>query len=99
MEIFSTWGINARNNALVVENILLFIPYGILVPWAFERCRKLFSGVLLGIITSLFIECLQLITSRGYFQIDDILTNVAGTILGYLMFKVFLGISRKKQGS
>ena len=28
LELFSTWGINTRNNAFVVENVLLFIPYG-----------------------------------------------------------------------
>ena len=28
LELFSTWGINDRNNAFVVENVLLFIPYG-----------------------------------------------------------------------
>ena len=35
LELFSTWGINNRNNAYVVENVLLFIPYG----------REIFSGI------------------------------------------------------
>ena len=95
MEFFSTWGINTRNNALVVENVLLFVPYGILFPWAFRRYRSLFSSLLLGIVTSLFIECLQLITARGYFQVDDILTNALGAVLGYFIFKVFYSMRRK----
>ena len=42
LELFSTWGINERNNAYVVENVLLFIPYGFLSPWAFKVLRRFF---------------------------------------------------------
>ncbi len=95
MEFLSTWGINDRNNAYVIENVLLFIPYGILVPWVFRRSRNFFSSFLIGITTSLTVECLQLITSRGYFQIDDILTNTLGAVIGYFVFKLISGIKRK----
>lgn len=89
LELFSTWGINDRNNAFVVENVLLFIPYGILGPWAIERLRRFWSCVLLGAVTSLTIETLQLVTERGYFQIDDILTNTLGTAVGFLVWRLF----------
>nr|WP_296481570.1 VanZ family protein [uncultured Acetatifactor sp.] len=89
LELFSTWGINDRNNAFVVENVLLFIPYGILGPWAMERLKRLWSCVLLGAVTSLTIEILQLVTERGYFQIDDILTNILGTAIGYFVWRLF----------
>lgn len=86
LELFSTWGINKRNNAYVVENVLLFIPYGFLLPWARVRQRNFFWCLLTGALTSMGIECMQLITGRGYFQIDDILTNILGTILGYFAY-------------
>ena len=73
----------------VVENVLLFIPYGILGPWAIERLRRFWSCVLLGAVTSLIIETLQLVTERGYFQIDDILTNTLGTAVGFLVWRLF----------
>lgn len=95
MEFFSTWGINDRNNAFVIENILLFIPYGFLVPWVVPGFRNLFSCLLLGLTTCLGIEYMQLITARGYFQVDDILTNTLGTILGYIIFKIYTRIRRK----
>lgn len=88
LELFSTWGINQRNNAFVVENVLLFVPYGILCPMAFRHMRKFWSCLLAGAFTSLFVELLQLFTSRGYFQIDDILTNILGTVTGYLLYAV-----------
>lgn len=107
MDLFSTWNINTRNKALVIENILLFVPYGVTVPWMFsspaspEELRKFWkfdrypnakrllvcTGV--GFLTSLFIEIMQLVTGRGFFQLDDILTNVIGTMIGYGLFRIF----------
>ena len=91
LELFSTWGINDRNNAYVVENVLLFIPYGFLCSCAFVKLRNFFSCMLFGALTSMAVEFLQLVTARGYFQIDDILTNILGTVVGYLSFLLFVG--------
>lgn len=87
LELFSTWGINTRNNAYVMENILLFIPFGILCAWVFPVARRLWSCASIGLAVSFGIECLQLITGRGYFQIDDILTNTFGAVAGYLLYR------------
>ena len=37
-------------------------------------------------VTSFGVETIQLITGRGYFQVDDILTNVLGAVIGYVIF-------------
>ena len=91
LELFSTWGINDRNNALVIENILLFVPYGIFCPLAFRFARKFWGCLTVGALTSMLIELSQLITGRGYFQIDDILTNIVGTVAGYLLYFLLWG--------
>lgn len=91
LELFSTWGINDRNNAFVVENVLLFIPYGFLCCCAFGKLRNFFSCMLFGALTSTAVECLQMVTARGFFQIDDILTNILGTVMGYLLFLLLVG--------
>lgn len=94
LELFSTWGRNDRNHAFVVENVLLFIPYGFLGCWAFEWAGRFLGCMALGTFTSLCIESLQLITGRGYFQIDDILTNMLGTFVGFLAFRLIFGRRR-----
>lgn len=96
LELFSTWGINDRNNAYVIENVLLFIPYGFVSCWAFPGVRNFFFCTGIGAITSLGIEELQMITERGYFQIDDILTNIIGMIIGYILFRVVWWLRRKR---
>jgi|GEM_PF-85299 len=97
LELFSTWGINKRNNAYVVENILLFIPYGFVCAWARKSARRFPVCVMYGFVTSTLIEFLQLITGRGYFQVDDILTNVLGTIIGYILFRSIMREENTKQ--
>lgn len=98
LELFSTWGINTRNNAFVVENVLLFIPYGFICPWAFPWLRGFFRNTFAAFVTSLGVETIQLITQRGYFQVDDILTNVLGAMIGYLFYAIWVGIIRRLHG-
>lgn len=94
LDLFSTWGINDRNKAFVIENVLLFIPYGIVCAWAFPALRRFIPCALIGLATSVAVECMQLYTGRGYFQVDDILTNLLGSIIGYLLFCIFRRKSR-----
>ena len=53
------------------------------------RSRGFWCCTFIGALTSLTVECLQLITQRGYFQIDDILTNTLGSVIGWLVFRMF----------
>ena len=90
---------NTRNNAFVVENVLLFIPYGFACPWAFPWLRGFFRNIFAAFVTSLGVETFQLITGRGYFQIDDILTNVLGGIIGYWTFWLVYHTLQRIRGS
>lgn len=92
LKLFSTWGINNRNNAYVVENVLLFIPYGFLTAWVFRWGRTLIYGFLFGMVTSIIIECMQLVSGRGFFQLDDIITNSLGMVIGILLFRLCTAI-------
>ena len=86
LTIGSTWGINARNNAYVLENVLLFVPFGFFAAWKWRWMQNVFNSCFVGILFSLLIECLQLLTARGYFQIDDLITNAIGCIIGCFLF-------------
>ena len=61
-------------------NVLLFIPLGIFVPCLWPEYRSMMKTVGLGLMTSLGIEILQIFTFRAT-DINDVITNVAGTIL------------------
>lgn len=87
LKLFSSWGRNARNHAYVIENVLLFIPYGFLLACVFRTARKIFPVLFIGMISSLAIEVIQLVTGTGIFQIDDLLTNTLGAVIGYIIFR------------
>ena len=97
LDIGSTWAINDRNKAFVIENVLLFIPFGFLAAWRLPAMRNLFVSAIWGLLFSWGIECMQLLTGRGFFQIDDILTNGLGTVLGWILYTVAHGISGKNK--
>lgn len=81
LTLFETLG-GPRANAYVIENILLFIPFGFFVPKMWKCLRRLSVCVFAGFCFSLAIEVTQLLTQRGHFQVDDILMNTIGAGIG-----------------
>ena len=72
-------------------NILLFIPLGIFLPMLWkENYNNKFSKVLIfGFLLSLIIEILQIFTFR-LTDINDLITNTLGTVIGYLIYMKLL---------
>lgn len=70
-----------------VLNIFMFIPFGLLLPCLWKCFSKLRFTLLAGFCFSLGIELLQLLTFRVT-DIDDLITNVLGTVIGYLLAKL-----------
>lgn len=68
----------------VMGNIMLFIPYGFLASY-FLNNKKLSVISILTIIVSLTIETVQYYIGR-VFDIDDIILNLLGGIIGFLIF-------------
>ena len=76
----------------VIGNICVFIPLGIFLPKLFARCRKLLTVTVLSLEISLGIEVIQLVTRIGSFDVDDLLLNTIGGILGYLIYRIVSGV-------
>ncbi|TFE00169.1 VanZ family protein [Jeotgalibacillus sp. R-1-5s-1] len=74
-------------------NILIFLPLGLFLPILFKKCRNWWKMLLIGTGLSLLIELTQFFTMTGQFDIDDVILNGAGTLVGYLLVKVLLKVS------
>lgn len=94
----STLGHGSRGDAFVLENILLFIPLGILLPSVFLRARNIWFCTVCGFLLSIAIESGQYVTGRGYAQTDDVLTNTAGMFIGAVGFSLIHWIIRIIKG-
>ena len=76
-------------------NILIFAPFGFLIPMSSKNkvTRNFFVVTLLAIMFSGAIEVVQIITKVGAFDIDDIILNTAGAILGYIVYAIAKAIN------
>ena len=70
----------------VIGNVLLFLPYGYFVGKYFAGKSKKLSFFLV-LLASISIECTQLLIGR-VFDVDDILLNIIGGIIGYLLYLI-----------
>ena len=69
--------------AQTVANIVMFIPLGFMLPTAFRGMRYFWKTALSLTLFSLAIETAQYFTGRSA-DIDDLMLNASGGILGYL---------------
>ena len=65
----------------IVLNILMLLPIGVSLSFVWKSPKRI---LIFGFLFSLLIETSQLLTGRGLFEIDDILHNTLGVLLGIL---------------
>lgn len=88
MKLWSTWGSTVTRRSFFIENILLFIPMGILMPSAFTKFRKVHICILSCFVFSLFIEGIQYFFGLGFAELDDVVTNTIGGAIGIFIWKI-----------
>jgi glycopeptide antibiotics resistance protein len=90
------WGVTLIN---LLGNIICFIPFGFLLPTlSYKRGYK--NGVtvtLLATVFSILIETAQVIAKVGAFDVDDILLNTLGGLIGYIIFVIGRKIVKGKK--
>ena len=76
----------------IVGNIGVFIPIGIIFAYFFDSDFK--KTVLHGLAISVFIEIVQIPLERTT-DIDDVILNTTGTVIGYFIFKILAHIKKR----
>ena len=94
-----TWakGGATRIAAEVIPNILMFIPFGFFLPLVFGWAKKWYKAIGIALLFSLCVEVIQFFIGRAA-DIDDVILNTLGGIIGYGIFSCFIKIKRKKFG-
>lgn len=82
----------------IVGNVICFIPFGAILPVLNRWARNFFVTFFLSFEFSLLVECAQLISKVGSFDVDDIFLNTLGGVLGFLVFTVCNVLRRKHYG-
>lgn len=82
---------------LIVFNILMFVPFGVMLPFWKGKGVGARAACFLSLLATFSIETLQLITRRGCFDVDDLLHNWMGAMLGYFVMVFLLDLARNKR--
>ncbi|WP_162000237.1 VanZ family protein [Companilactobacillus halodurans] len=75
-------------------NIMWFVPMGFFIPALSKKHLKFFDVVVIGALISISIETMQFVLNTGVTDIDDVIFNTIGAMVGYLLF--FIGKWIKK---
>ena len=80
--------LHAEDIAQVYMNVMLFVPMGYLLPYIFRwfRERPRIRPAAACFVISLLMENVQLVTRRGFYDIEDLVSNTAGGIIGQFLF-------------
>jgi glycopeptide antibiotics resistance protein len=82
----------------LIGNVIGFMPFGFILPLISDRFRKWYMVFLCGFLLTLLVESVQLITGIGIFDVDDMILNTMGALLGYLVYLPAARIGRSIYG-
>ena len=79
----------------VYGNIIGFLPFGFFLPAMHQYFRRVYRTVSVSFLFSCGIELTQLVTRRGSCDVDDVILNTLGGLLGYLLFALSRRLARR----
>lgn len=87
-----TWGSTLQAHAYVIENVMMFVPFGMLFPILGRTAR--YTCIPVAVCSSIALEGMQYITQRGYCQLDDVVANSIGAGIGYMITLLIYALYR-----
>ena len=81
-----------------VMNVIVFVPVGLLIGYSFSRWSY-WKVIGFGCLFSISIEVLQFAYNRGFCELDDVIHNTLGCILGYGAYSLIICLIRKNSYS
>ena len=72
----------------IFGNVVMFAPLGFFLPRLFPRLRRFWRTLLCAAVLVAAVEAVQLFTRLGICDIDDLLLNLCGVTIGFLVFRL-----------
>lgn len=71
----------------LVGNLIMFFPWGIYLPLLFEKTGRWRKYVVITVAILLGVELVQFFGRLGSFDVDDLVLNLTGAMLGFCVWK------------
>ena len=81
---------HVRNQLYLVGNVIFFIPIGYLL-----RKYKIWEAGLFALSIEFNIELFQNVFKRGVFDVSDIVVNMVGIMIGYIVSRIVMGFVKR----
>ena len=78
-------------------NVLMFVPLGFFLPTLWKSLRKWWKTWIATLLIMLTVELIQLFTLRGSFDVDDLILNLLGAAVGYVVYRWMNPAKKKKK--
>ncbi|WP_317048698.1 VanZ family protein [Chryseobacterium indoltheticum] len=72
---------------IVLGNVVMFIPFGFL-GWIFPKLNNLKNLIITFVSAIVIVEALQYFSRLGVFDVDDVILNTFGVLLGWQMKRI-----------
>ena len=79
-----------------VANVLLFIPFGLTLPFVYHH-RPILTTILSALTFSMLIELTQYIFALGLCETDDVIMNTLGTVIGTIPYLLVSRIKKPRE--
>lgn len=89
-----TWSGSIQSKAYVIENVLMMLPFGALLPTILKPARNVLCCIPLGFMFSTCLEYAQYCSQRGHMQVDDVVMNTIGTIVGFVIYSLIIFLKK-----
>lgn len=73
----------------LLGNVVLFVPLGLFLPVLWRRQRRFGLFVMTVCAAIIAVECLQLFTTLGSLDVDDLILNMLGACVGFGFWRIF----------
>lgn len=80
----------------LLGNVAAFVPFGLFLPIITGSSLNFWTTAVLTFDFSLSVELMQLVTKVGSFDVDDLILNTLGGMIGYLLYYLIDKYERKK---
>jgi glycopeptide antibiotics resistance protein len=73
-------------------NIILFIPLGLAIPTLNKKYMRVSPFIILVLLILISVELIQMFTKVGSLDIDDIILNAFGALIGFGVIRLIVSI-------
>jgi glycopeptide antibiotics resistance protein len=84
LEIFRIYKITDKQ---ILGNFVMLLPLGIYLPLLYNKLTGFIPFLSVSLLIAILIEVLQLATSFRSVDIDDVLLNTTGAVIGFILYK------------